>query len=399
MRLATATGTLFLILSSFLIWIKAPISGGANPSVSLAWGAIVIGSLAIVTWVHRSHRMLAICGMAGLGLCAFSVLYLTFFDTTFWLLVDENAQYTQIIGFSHRYLPVNLGIAPTFQVSLATDTVVDRLIAAAYFMGLGWWVCLLGGFLLSIGGYARGGRETLRWIALTAIVVFGSQGVLVCKGVVAQYFQDWGNRYMARGQYAEAIGQYEAAQRYDAQLIRSDRLHQYMGEAHYRLGAQSHPSARFYMGVRYAQERNLEAAIAEYLLAAQEASGPLMDILHQRLAWTYIRIGILQYRRQESGVAVSWWEKALSVDTSQLQAAYFLTRAYFDQGRYEQSIAMGHFLIKRAQNPLLKADVQSNIGDGYWKLKDFSRARQAYETSLNLDPYANFRIFKSLGGT
>jgi hypothetical protein len=399
MTVMAVTGALFMVLSPFQPWIEAPIRGQAHPGVSFEWVAILIGALAVVARIRRSARMLAIYGVSGLGLCAFSVLHLTFFDATFWSLVDENAQYTQIIGFSQRYLPENLGIAPTFQASLATDTVLDRLIAAAYFMGLGWWVCLLGGFLLSIGGCVGGGRQTLRWTALTAIVVFGSQGVLVCKGVVAQYFQDRGDRYMARGQHAEAVREYEMAQHYDSQLARSERMHQHFGQIYYHLGPPSHPQARFYVGDRYARERHPEAAIAEYLLAVREASGPLADILHQRLAWAYVQMGIVQYRREESGVAVGWWEKALSEDPAQLQAAYFLSRAYFDQGRYEQSVAMGQFLIARAQNPLLKADVQSNIGDCYWKLKDFPKARLAYEASMKLDTYANFRIFKSLGGT
>lgn len=392
-------GAVLMVLSPLQSWVEAPIRGQAHAGVSFAWGAPVIGGLVAVACMRRSYRLVAINGVTGLGLCAFSILHLTFFDAGFWPFVDENEQYMQIIRFSQLYLPVNLGIIPTFKASLSTDTLMERMIAAAYFSGLGWWICAVAGLLLIVGGCASGGCRTVRWVALMAMVVSGSQGLLVGKGMVAQYFQDSGDRYMARGQYAVAVRQYEAAARYDRQLAGSERLHRSCGEAYYHLGVPSHPQARLYVGDRYARERNPDAAIAEYWLAAQEASGPLTSILQHRLAWTYVQLGIVQYGRQESGGAMAWWEKALSIDASQLQAAYFLMRAYFDQGRYEQSIAMGEFLINQAQNPLFKADVQANIGDSYWKLQDFARARSAYETSMKLDTYANFRIFRSLGGT
>ncbi len=399
MTAMAVVGAVLMALSPLQPWVEAPIRGQAHAGVSFAWGAFLIGGLAAVACIRRSHRLVAINGVIGLGLCAFSILHLTFLDAVFWPLVDENQQYAQIIRFSQLYLPANLGIIPTFKASLSTDTLMERMIAAAYFRGLGWWTCVVAGLLLIIGGCASGGRRTVRWMALTAMVVSGSQGLLVGKGMVAQYFQDSGHRYLARGQYAVAVQQYETAPRYDRQLAGSERLHRYCGEAYYHLGLPSHPQARLYVGDRYAHQRNPEAAITEYRLAAQEASGPLTRIVQHRLAWTYVQLGIVQYRRQESGGAIAWWEKALSIDASQLQAAYFVMRAYFDQGRYEQSIAMGQFLIDQAQNPLFKADVQANIGDSYWKLKDFSRARLAYETSMKLDTYANFRIFRSLGGT
>ena len=89
----------------------------------------------------------------------------------------------------------------------------------------------------------------------------------------------------------------------------------------------------------------------------------------------------------------------MAFDPAQLQVPYFLGKAYFDQGRYEESIAMGRFLLYRSQNRLLNANMQANLGDAFWKINDFTSARVAYEASMRLDPFGNFRIFKSLGGT
>ena len=133
-------------------------------------------------------------------------------------------------------------------------------------------------------------------------------------------------------------------------------------------------------------------------VAAQEASVQLQEIVHKRIAWTYVAMGLAWYPKGEISTAIRWWEAALALDPSQVQAAYFLGRAYFDEGRYEQSIAMGRFLFSLT-NRLLNANLQANLGDAYWKLNDFTNARASYEASISLDSFGNFRIFKSLGGT
>ncbi len=399
MRAAAAIGALCMLLSPWLLWIEAPISGGARPGISLGWMAILLAGIAAVAHFRRSSVLAAVSGVMGLGLCSFAILHLTLLDPALWSLVDENAQYTRIMGFSRRYLPENLGTEPIFQADLATETVLERLAAAAYFMGFGWWMCLMGSVLLMIGCFALKGRRTLQGIAIAALAVCGGQGMLLGNGLVAQYLRDTGDRYLARGLYTEAIRRYEAAQRHDAQLAKSERTHLSLGEAYYHLGISAHPAARLYLGNRYAQQRNVEAALAQYLLATHDTIGSLGDIIRRRIAWTYVDLGLADYRKGEIGGASHWWEKSLTFDAAQLQAAYFLVRAYFDQGRYEQSITMGRFLVARSQNQLVNADVQANIGDGYWKLHDFTKARLAYEASMRLDSFANFRIFRSLGGT
>jgi tetratricopeptide (TPR) repeat protein len=161
----------------------------------------------------------------------------------------------------------------------------------------------------------------------------------------------------------------------------------------------THPNARLYLGERYAQEGDQKAALAEYWLAAHEASDPLKALLHKRIAWNYADGGILLYRKGLFGPAIGYWEQALAVDAAQVQAVYFLARAYFDQSRYERSVAMSRLLLSRSQNRLLNANLQFNIGDCYWRLRDYDKARLAYEASMRLDTYGNFRVYKSLGGT
>jgi tetratricopeptide (TPR) repeat protein len=399
MRGLTAIGVLSLTASAWLVWINAPISGGANPSLSIGWLAGVIGGGAGLAWFWRSDRVAAVCGVAGLGLVGFAPLYLALMDPALWDLVDENAQAANIMQFSRHYLPGNYGLQPSFQADLVTQTLIERLATAFYFMSWGWWLCVVGALALLIDAVRSRGRQIVSWVAIAAIVVVIAQGMALCQGVVAQYLQERGDRAMAIGRYAQAIKRYGRAQRWSPQLAKSERVYLRLGEAYYHLEMLSHPSARFFVGYRYFQQRDLQAALAEYLLAAPHASPCLTEVIEKRMAWTHTTRGVAYYRKGEVGPAAGEWERALVYDPAQVQAVYFLSKAYFDQSRYAQSLTMSRLILARSQNRLLNADVQANIGDSYWKLEDFSNARQAYEASMRLDSYANFRIFKSLGGT
>jgi tetratricopeptide (TPR) repeat protein len=398
MRAVTAVGVLLLIASGMPAWV-APSIGRGGAAIGLGWAAMALGGIGGIGWWRRSNRLLAVCGVIGLGLGSLALLYLAFIDPALWALIDENAQYAQIMRFSRDYLPANFGVEPTFQGQLAIDTIQDRLATAVYFMGTGWWLCVGSSVFVLVGCFPITGRRLMHWLAIGTLLMFGAHGALLYNGAVAQYQQERGNRHMASGHYREAIQHYGEAQRLAPQVAESEWTHLRIGEAYYHLGITSHQHGRFYLGDRYAQQGDVAAALAEYLSVAQEASGPLQTVVRKRIAWTYIQMGSTQYRHGEVGPAVGRWEKALAFDSTQIQAAYFLCRAYFDQGRYHQSIDLGQSLLPRIHNQLLKANIQANLGDSYWKLNDFKRARQAYEASMRLDSLTNYRIFKSLGGT
>jgi predicted negative regulator of RcsB-dependent stress response len=398
MRWIAGVSALLIGLCGFMPWIEAPLSGGI-PVSGLRWIAAILGVLSGVACYCGSGRSGAVCGVAGLGLCSFLVLHLTFGDPLFWRLVDENEQYAQMMAFSIRFLPGNFGSEPMFQPALSTESVFDRLATAAYFVSYGWWSCLMGSVLLLAGALTVEGWRSVRWIVATCLVILGGLGLIFFKGFAAQHLQARGDRDLGHERFAEAIQQYQAAQELDPQLLKHERLHLRLGEAYDRLGMASHPNVHFYRGDFYSQQGDWEAAVVAYRLATRDASRPLAEIIEKRMARTYVTMGLAQYRKENIGHAVALWEKALTFDQEQLLTTYFLTKAYFDQGRYEQSIAMGRLLLARSWNQLVNANVHANIGDDYWRLQDYSSARNAYQTSLQLDPFANFRIIKSLGGT
>ena len=131
MRAVTAVGVLLLIASGIPGWVA--------PSIGRGGAAI------------------------GLGLGSLALLYLAFIDPALWALIDENAQYAQIMRFSRDYLPANFGVEPTFQGQLAIDTIQDRLATAVYFMGTGWWLCVGSSVFVLVGCFPITGRRLMHW--------------------------------------------------------------------------------------------------------------------------------------------------------------------------------------------------------------------------------------------
>jgi hypothetical protein len=399
MRPVTFIGVVLMAMGSVLAWIVAPIRGEL-PGQVFPWIALLTGLAGGVAWYYRLSRLLAVCGAAGLGLCGFAIVHLALVDSLFWLLVEENGQFARISSFSQLYFPLNEGLEPWFSPILQTETISDRLGDAIYFMGRGWRCCCVGGVLTLVGCLLPKGKSNIRWtVSVTLLILTVGLGGDLFKGLAAQYYFEIGDRKMASGLYEDAIAEFQAAQRMVPQFAMNRQLNQKEGEAHYHLGALFQPSARLYLGNRYFEQQNYQTAVSELLLAVQDAPSPLKETVQKVLALTYVHMGLTYYRKSEFGSAVGLWERAVAVYPREYDALYFLTKAYFDQGRYEQSVAVGRLLLSQSYRDLLNANVQSNLGDAYWKLGDFAKARVAYERSIELDSYANFRIFLSLGGT
>jgi hypothetical protein len=217
---------------------------------------------------------LVLSGIAGLCLCSFSVFYLGLIDPALWALVDENTQAANIITFSLHYLPGNFGLAPSFQASLPTETLLERLRAAIYFTDWGWKLCLAASLLLLIACSGLKGRQITRWTVLPLVLMCGAQGIVLVDGLVGEYLRIKAERDMALGQFARAITRYEHAQQWTLQLAKSERGHIRLGEAYFHIVRPSHPNARFYLGSRFAERRDFQTAIADYRSALQEASPP-----------------------------------------------------------------------------------------------------------------------------
>lgn len=382
-----------VFVSAFLPWIDSPIG---PDHYGTGRSAAVVALCGLILHKSALHSGRGIAGASGISLCLFFLFHLAFFNPFLCRLTDENAQYAQILKFSETCLPPNLTTEPDFQSVLRTRTVWNLLETSLYFSGSGLWVCMAGSFPLLISGFRN--PKSLRFAKIPLLVCIFIPFAVLFYGIWIQYIAEKGDQLMISGDYAEAVRMYESALKTASPAI-AERIYLRIGEAFVRLGDSDHPAALYYQGRCYEQNRASDSAIPVWLRARETAAPLLKTILSRHIAWTYIKTGLLSYQKKAIFQAIILWEKALVLDSDQIQAAYYLSRAYFDQESYRKSIEAGRKVLSLSRNRLLNADTLANMGDSYWKLHDFAAARSAYQAALKLDPVDNPRIVKALGGT
>jgi predicted Zn-dependent protease len=89
----------------------------------------------------------------------------------------------------------------------------------------------------------------------------------------------------------------------------------------------------------------------------------------------------------------------LALAPDQWLAVYCLSTAYFDTGRYQESIDLIEGLLKGLADPQLRANLNSNMGDAYTRLGDYQHAHLAYRYSYFVDNILNWRALMSLVGS
>jgi hypothetical protein len=408
MRWLAAAGSLVLLGAAALPWLESPIdprrSSASAVAAVLGIALLVLCALArFGTSRFRGAltpvRLLAGVGSVCLMLAAWSVLDLAYADRTLWALVDDNMQYGQIVGFSRTHLTENLGFDPTYESNVTTEGVLGRLSAAYYFMGAGWWLVLAAGLILTGVTLVTGGWAGLRGTAAALAGTGLFAAIVLAPAATAVHRESRADRQLALGRYAEAARDYTAAQGLTGQAQESERIWLRLGEAYARLGMANHPASQLYLADRDLRMSQSDSGLSRLRLLAASAPADIRGTVRKRLGGALAAGGLGAYASGRVALAAARWQEAMDVDTTQTQAAFFLSRAYFDLGRYEASITMSRQVLSRTRNNIIRADAQANIGDSYTRMGQYALARQAYEASRRLDPVANFRILRSLGGT
>lgn len=390
-------GILLIMISTLCGWINAPLSGNILiPEFKFIVILLVI-LFASAIILFRSNTFSFLVGIVCLYLVVFFLLHLLLNDSIIWQLSDENTQYANIIKFAEKYYPPNFGRDPNAGKQLMTSTLVDRMGMVFYFIDRGWWLCLFGSLILILGSVFI--KPVPPKILLVPVLLPFCMCIILSNAIYAQYIWEQAINDMGQGKHASAIRIFEKIIASGTQLSGSDTLYLCLGKAYYHMGRSNLPGALFYKGVNYEEKGDFERALSEYRIASYKSELQLKQVIFRRMARLYIKQGLQVYDNGLLGNACSQWEAALSCNPRQYEAIFYLTKGYFDQGKYKKSIEMADLLLTKLKNELLRADILSNMGDGYWKLLKFNNARQVYEKSIKIDEYGNLRIFKNLGGT
>jgi tetratricopeptide (TPR) repeat protein len=201
----------------------------------------------------------------------------------------------------------------------------------------------------------------------------------------------------SNGDLSQAIRQYREA-------LRLDQWYAIQPDLYLRIGAIDFASRRFNTveyGMYHAElmlaENNFAAAIAEYQKLNGIAGAP-GEVIKRRTLEIWTAYGLRLYADGAIGSAIVAWQSVLALNPNYWLAVSCLSTAYFNTGRYQESVDLIERLLKEVADPGLRADLHSNLGDAYTRLGDYQKAKLAYRVSYSIDNILNWRALMSLVG-
>jgi tetratricopeptide (TPR) repeat protein len=374
-----------------------------NPLLSFGVAAAFLFVLAALAYSLRLWRALTLVGALMLLVALFAVSQTAFLHSVLLReLLDEEIQAKGAAVFSKRYLPTNAGSEASDAIgikSLPTDTVWERFLAAWYFMGFGWYVTVAGGLCAFLYGVCRipPGRGRPYLVAASAFCAILLLTLCSARPLLAHLAVVRGQEAESKGDPDRAIREYRRAMQLDHWFAINPDLYQRIGAIDYNFGR----TQTFEYGIYYAElmvsENKYPAAIAEYERLMQTAGHT--GFLKTRTFGIWNIYGMQLYEAGAVGVACGAWQSVLALDRKQWLAIYCLSTAYFNTGRYQESIDLIQGLLKDLADPQLRANLNSNMGDAYTRLGDYQHAHLAYRYSYFVDNILNWRALSSLVGS
>ena len=368
----------------------APVSYGVL--VALATLAMLAG------WLLRRPLATRLAALAVLALVVFLPVQIAFAKPA-WLraLVNEHDEYRRLYSFANIALPLNRGLEPTFDANLELTSLPDRFTAARSFLGQGWTCTGVGAAILFLVSGAPLSRSRKWWTraALAAALILPAACVLPGP-IVAELAMRQALWLDAAGDSAGAQTAYRRALATDAWYRRGPFVYRQLGEIDDRLNHHDPAEYWLYTATQDEGQSLLHDAVFAYERAA--ALGTFADVAHCEAARAASAEGAQFFLLAMPGEAVAAWQVAMSLADRQYLAKFGIARGEHLLADYDRAVESNLALIKLFKNPLVLANVHSNLGDAYMKLGQGDEARRHYATAQRLDNDRNFRAYNSLAG-
>lgn len=398
-----------LTITNRLAGLHAPLFGyksGHPGSLLLSWGVAAALLIAVSAFACRLKlwRSLSIAGAALLLLTLGGLLQVAVGEPGLLKEIgDEESQWASAVNtFQTKYLPVNQGVEPDNAsgppLSTSIVTVWDRLIVARYFMGRGWYLTVVIGLLAFFYGRARlSPRSRARLTMWTLVLVLSSTAIALARPLAAQIAVVRGQIAEAEGNPALAIERYREAVRLDDWYAIHAALYIRIGAIDFSFGRTDTLEYGFYHSQLLFSQKSYLPAIQELERLLPKA-GSQTKLVHDLLADRWTAFGTALYAEGAVAAAVPAWQKALRHDPSSWLAGFCLSRAYFEVGRYQDSIDLILPMTKVVRDPEFRSALDTNLGDDYTRIGDLAEAKLAYRHSYLIDYVLNWRGLSDMIG-
>jgi len=443
-------GYILLVMSLWFGWIRTPFYGGLSatklsvlparlrwdsPRTLLSFGVVVL-ALLLYAWLTRPgarwarwaprwfRRPYGFHAAAGLGLAC---LGFWFFLTTAFLrpdlletLIEQTAEFHRIKQFDNAYIQGNVGVVRI--PYLSSDTLWDQMDTLVTNLGMGYWYALLGsGCLLTAGvrDLIRGNRSAtepaaqgrppmaLGVAASVALILLLVAAVLAGQSLTADVLRVRADTMSARGDYAGAFRIYRRARNIDHRLAINEAFLEKMGRAAYRSGDRRSPEANFYLSHHYRwayayanADYHIQLAIEQLREAGRTRTLPAYLQFREKV---HVYWGRSLYENNRFQGALARWHEALRLDPDSFELPFYLAHAYYQADGTDQhrAIELNKGLLARVRDRILRSDLFCNLGEAYYRQKDYAEARIMYEESLDMYNFVkdiNYRAQRGMLG-
>jgi tetratricopeptide (TPR) repeat protein len=271
--------------------------------------------------------------------------------------------------------------------------------AGWYFMGLGWYLALIAAFALMVCGGTGMERSAIRRARrVTYLLVLGVLAFFLYRPVLGEHDLAIGARAEAQWHPQEAERWYRKAMQDDGWNALDLGVHQRMGALDQALGRSNTPDYQLYRAEFMVDEQKYPEAIEQYELLAR-AGGPLGKLAQDRADELAVTHGAALFDAGAYGAAVIAWQHALVNHPSLWIAAFYLSRAYFAMGRYDDAVAVAQRSIDASSDPQFLANLYCNLGDAQVRIGNQGDAHNAYGKSYYYNYVPNWRAITSLTGS
>lgn len=338
-------------------------------------------------------------GAALLLIILAGTLHLTFGEPAFIRdLLTQVAWQQAAEQFAQSYLPPAPASEPSVTYSLSFDNVGQRIQAGWYFMGLGWYLGVATALALMIcGSLGLDQKSVRRARRMTCLLMLGVAAIFLFYPILGEYDLAMAARAEAQWHPDEAAKWYAKAMRDDRWNALDLAVHERVGALDRALGRTDTPEYRLYRAELLITEQKFPEGIAQYERIA--AGGPLSGLARDRANELWVTYGLNLFAAGAYGSAVGAWQHALANHPTMWVAAFYLTRAYFAVGRYDDAMAVARRSIALTSDPEFLANLYSNYGDAQTRLGDLAGAHDSYGNSYYYNYVPNWRALTSLAGS
>jgi tetratricopeptide (TPR) repeat protein len=301
--------------------------------------------------------------------------------------------------FSKDYLLQNYGLPELVPKRLVLYSAWGRFSAAQSFLRLGWYCFGLGALLVGIYAIARMPNGKMARTFLLLCLPAGALVIVAIPPAIGQHYFTEGALAATRGRNQEAIEDFRAAMRWDSWHSHDIDLYATIGQLQKEAGVSSDsPERHISRAVELRTANGYDQAIFEFS-RADEAGGAISDTVRREIAATRLAFGLALYRAGGISSAVTNWQLALAEEPSMIYVLPYLSRGYYELGRYQEGVAAADQLIGLIKDHnYTVANAYSLAADSYAKLGNDAEARRYYNLSLIADPIVNYWALTGLAG-